>query len=716
MTGPLFLAVAVLAPAAEPVTVHRVAGLDISVLGDLQGFTLEVAPVQAADGVDVVSLALSRGEARRPPRFTLKWSIPSHDVAGQWTTGRHLAKTLRPDFAGSRLTASMLAREAPVSTLFSSDNRNVLTFAVSDALNTVLTGSAIREEDGRVYNEVVFFTEPHPDITRYTAELRLDRRGVPYWIALADVGSWWARQPAYAPAAVPEAARQPVYSTWYSYHQSVDSAALLAEMALARPMGFASIIVDDGWQTLDTGRGYAFTGDWEPERMPDMKAYVEANHRLGAKVLLWYAVPFVGKGSRAAALFKEKSLRFEERLGAYVVDPRFPEVRAYIVDVYRRALRDWGIDGFKLDFIERFTADDKTVLEAVDGRDFASVNEATDRLLTDVLAELRAVKPDVMIEFRQPYIGPLIRKYGNMFRASDCPNSYLANRVKTVDLRLLSGTTAVHADMVMWHPGEAAEIAALQLNNVLFAVPQVSVRLAGIPEDHRAMVRFYTDYWNRNREVLLDGTFEPLFPGANYPVVTARRGRRQITALHADMVVRLDGAPDSIDVVNAKNSRSVVIAAAHDLGRRRATVRDCRGRVVSTRALRLGPGVHAFTVPVSGVLTLERVSASSRAADQGASGRRTLVRGLEAHARGDAHVRAAIDVVGADHGGGARAPVLRGGRALHEVHVVPPHHVEHLRAQPAADRARGGHRLHGRLLHASASSVRRTSVCTSDTL
>ena len=30
-------------------------------------------------------------------------------------TGRHLNKTIRPDWAGSRLQASMFAREAPVS-------------------------------------------------------------------------------------------------------------------------------------------------------------------------------------------------------------------------------------------------------------------------------------------------------------------------------------------------------------------------------------------------------------------------------------------------------------------------------------------------------------------------------------------------------------------------------------------------------------------------
>src|SRR5262249_21362362 len=289
-----------------------------------------------------------------------------------------------------------------------------------------------------------------------------------------------------------------------------------------------------------------------------------------------------------AGLFKDESLRFEADLGAYVLDPRYPEVRRHLVDVYRRAIRDWDVDGVKLDFIERLAADAKTVLSATDGRDYASVNEAADRLFTDILAELRAVKPDVMIEFRQPYIGPLIRKYGNMFRASDCPNAYLSNRVKTTDLRLLSGTTAVHADMIMWHPEEPVEIAALQLLNILFSVPQVSVRLQEIPKDHLAMVRFYASYWRENRNVLLDGSFEAHSPGANYPVLVGRAGDKQIVGLFGDAVVRLDaGAPARIDVVNAKASPGVVLAAAEGLGTYRYTVRDCQGATVRTGQVRL---------------------------------------------------------------------------------------------------------------------------------
>jgi alpha-galactosidase len=598
------------AAAQEARAPYRAAGVEISVDSDLKGFALGFDVRRLEDGLEVVALKLTSATPAPPPRLTLKWSLPSRDIAGQWATGRQLNKTLRPDWAGGRLQASMFAREAPVSSLYGADDRNVLTFAVSDALDTVLVGSGIREEDGRIYNEVTFFSEPHPSLAAWSAELRLDRRRVPYWTALRGVSDWWAAQPGYAPAPVPEPARLPVYSTWYNYHQSVDAAVLLKEVAIAKKLGLDTIIVDDGWQTLDTGRGYAFTGDWEPERIPDMKGFVDGCHALGVKVMLWYAVPFVGKNAKAAARFQDKSLRYDERLGAYVVDPRYPEVRAYVASVYRRAIRDWGIDGFKLDFIERLAADDKTVLDATGGRDFASVNEAADRMMTDVLAELRQVKPDVMIEFRQPYIGPLIRKYGNMFRASDCPNSYLANRVKTVDLRLLTGATAVHADMIMWHYTEPVERAAFQLLNVMFSVPQVSVRLQEIPKDHFEMVRFYTDYWRRNRAVLLDGSFEALSPNANYPVVRASAGGKQIVGLYEDAVVGLDaGATEAIDVLNAKSSKRVVLDVGRDLGRYRYTARDSQGRTVDAGEVTLTAGVRALAVPVSGLLSLERVGA-----------------------------------------------------------------------------------------------------------
>ena len=74
--------------------------------------------------------------------------------------------------------------------------------------------------------------------------------------------------------------------------------------------------------------------------------------------------------------------------------------------------------------------------------DYAGLDQAVQRLMVDVMRELRAIKSDILIEFRQRYIGPAMREFGNMFRVGDCPENASTNRVGVVDLRLTSGHTA----------------------------------------------------------------------------------------------------------------------------------------------------------------------------------------------------------------------------------------------------------------------------------
>ena len=219
-------------------------------------------------------------------------------------------------------------------------------------------------------------------------------------------------------------------------------------------------------------------------------------------------------------------MRYWEGQGVYVLDPRYPEVREFIIQTYEKALKDWGLDGFKLDFMGFFSAVEDTPMTKAQGRDYASVNEAVDRLMTDIMVRLRRLNPKIMIEFRQRYIGPLMRKYGNMFRAADCPNMAVINRARTTDIRLLCGNTAVHSDMYMWHQDDPVEVAALQILNVLFSVPQLSVKLGTLPEDHIQMIKFWTEYWTENRGVLLDGEFIPVNPGALYPIIKAENGKK----------------------------------------------------------------------------------------------------------------------------------------------------------------------------------------------
>ena len=84
--------------------------------------------------------------------------------------------------------------------------------------------------------------------------MRLDIRPVRYERALNDVAAWWAEMPEYRPSPVPAEAREVVYSSWYSYHQDLFAPELEAECRAAAGFGMKSIIVDDGWQTLDNHR------------------------------------------------------------------------------------------------------------------------------------------------------------------------------------------------------------------------------------------------------------------------------------------------------------------------------------------------------------------------------------------------------------------------------------------------------------------------------
>lgn len=76
------------------------------------------------------------------------------------------------------------------------------------------------------------------------------------------------------PAEVPELAKKPMYSFWYSQHQNITAESVEEESLRAAEMGFSAIIVDDGWQTEDNNRGYAYCGDWEPsqQKFPDLRS------------------------------------------------------------------------------------------------------------------------------------------------------------------------------------------------------------------------------------------------------------------------------------------------------------------------------------------------------------------------------------------------------------------------------------------------------------
>lgn len=573
---------------------------DVKIDGDLKSFKVSWANKKIAEDIQIITLTLESDKAVTPPQFTVRWNTPSVDIYGSWTPRISLNKGSLYNSITSRA-----ARYAPVVCLFNQQDQNRITLAVSDTLNKLTTGTWVKEEDLNCHFYVNFFSEKTPAIKKYQVQFRIDTRNTHFSQSLRDVARWWAHMPGQKPAPVPEFAYLPLYSTWYSFHQSITADEILKQCRLAKPLGFDNLIVDDGWQTMDSQRGYLFTGDWEPVRIGDMKSFVDRIHELGTKFMLWYSLPFIGEKAKNYPKFKGKYLRFWNSQGAWILDPRYPDVREHIIHTYEKAMKDWSLDGFKLDFMGWFAADDKTQLTAENGRDYASVDMAVDRLMTDIMARLLALNPNLMIEFRQPYIGPRMRKVGNMFRATDCPNEALINRVRITDIRLLCDNTAVHSDMYVWHNDEPVEQAALQLLNVLFSVPQLSIKLDQVSPEHIMMIKFWTHYWRDNRDVFLKGIFIPSGPHANYPIIRSRTADKTIIAVYDEVVVPItENDADIIDIVNGKNSSEIILNINKKKGKRMVKTYDCTGNLIQEHKVNFKKGVIKLTVPPSGLITI----------------------------------------------------------------------------------------------------------------
>lgn len=570
------------------------------------GWTFDATRVVAPDGVPELKILLSAATELPPPAFTVRFDLPQVDMHHRWTASQLEKVGMPPNWncgVSSRLCCGM-----PIVAFLNDADRNRLTVSCSEAKRLVCFEAGLREEGCRIEWKIDFFHESEAPIRAYETTLRFDRRDVFFGDAIADASAWITKTAALRPAHVPDAAFEPLYSSWYSFHQDVTDKAIEAECAEAAALGMKTVIVDDGWQTDDNNRGYSFCGDWSvsTNRFPDFAAHVRRVHDLGLKYMIWYGVPMIGYKSANYARFKGKYLWNQDgRWADYsCLDPRFPEVRAFLCDLYAKAMTDWDLDGLKLDFIDAigFRGPDPAVKEDYAGRDIRSLSEAVDRLMKDVHARLTAIKPDALVEFRQSYVGPGIRQYGNMLRATDCPGDLLANRCRIANLRLTSGETAVHADMLEWHADDTAENAARFVLSSLFGVIQYSVMLREIPADHKRMIAHWLGFTRAHRDTLLKGAFRPRHFEAYYPVIEAESAVERIVAVYSDVTVADGGAADRpVYVVNATGAPRVALRLAG--GAATGVLFDTFGVRRGTVALK--PGVQDVEIPVSGYLLVQ---------------------------------------------------------------------------------------------------------------
>lgn len=557
-----------------------------------------------------LEFSLDAAEDLPPPELTLSWDLPLLDTVNCWTTCHGGGSELQPDWG--RKHHFSIADEIPELVFHNREGICTVAAAYSDAMRVTEFSGGIHESDCSLRFTLKVFTRKEMPLRHYRGILRLDLRRMFFADTVRAISAWFATLPGYGNTPVPESAFDPLYSTWYSYHHDVHDRTVLQECREAAKYGMKTLIVDSGWDNDDNTLGPIACGDWEPskKRFPDFASHVREIQNLGFRYLLWFAVPFIGKHSSRYAHFQGKYLF--ELPDAGVLDPRFPDVRKFLIDSCSRLMREYGIDGLKLDFINTFTecTDDPALTRGMGERDIPVITDAVDRLMTDLSSAIRAVRPDALIEFRQCYIGPAIRKYGNLLRAADCPADPGGNRRRTLNLRLTSGCTAVHSDMLEWRSDYDVRHAALQLLNIMFSVPQISVRLAELPSDHRQMLEFLLGFFVRHRALLVKSDLHPCAPDQNYPLVYAEAEGERIAVLYCGgITAELGFSPTirSLYLVNA-TEREYVFADLTLLPGTAALLRDCRGEVLPFEPPQTG--LSRLRMPPGSILRLRALEIS----------------------------------------------------------------------------------------------------------
>ena len=519
------------------------------------GWTISHRTVSLAPGVEETTVTLSSPTNAAPPRFKVSFAMPFADIPFAWSPSMSR-------LGGSFDTA--VNYSMPLFTLLDANSGNKATLACSEVFRDVKFNAGHNFKSFEWRGGFEFFTVPEAPIRLYEVRVRVDTRARFWAGAVREAAAWMAEVSGNKPTHVPAAAFDPLYSSWYNFSQSVTADALEKELAIAAGYGMKTMILDDGWQTEKSGVGYANCGDWASSPVSSDTKQVDGQiqgvkdiyfQAMGIKYVVWLAPPLLGTKAKAYERFKDKILRI--RWGdTCTLDPRFPEVRRYLVDLIGDRMEAWGVDGFKLDFIDWFSLKDikdPALNDNYAGRDIKSMPAAVDALMCAIKERITAINPDALIEFRMRYVGPAMRKYGNMMRVGDCFGDYVCNRTCISSLRLTSGVTAVHSDMIEWPVSDSAESASRFILNSLFGVVQYSMILDKLPPDHARMVKHWIAFSQKHRDALLFGEFRPYHPEMQYPVIEGVGKTERVIVVHSDESVVDVPADRPAVVVNATN-------------------------------------------------------------------------------------------------------------------------------------------------------------------
>ena len=215
------LAVACQLSAAPVTNVVRSSGVgDVSVVcSDASDWNF-TSSIDRADGREIVTVRLDSPAESVPPSFDVFFYTSGADVLQVWTPFDERCQ-LWPFAWGNARYLSALAYRAPVCAAFNNRDRNRCAVAASDAFHQLKYALTVDERTCRMEGRFKFFTTKESPRKSYEVKILIDRRDVFWGDAVRDAADWVSRTAGLKPADVPEAAFDPLYSSWYAFWQDI---------------------------------------------------------------------------------------------------------------------------------------------------------------------------------------------------------------------------------------------------------------------------------------------------------------------------------------------------------------------------------------------------------------------------------------------------------------------------------------------------------------
>jgi len=550
----------------------------------------------------VLNIYLHSAYAATPPAFNVSVKFPKDKINQLWNSKTWSNKSYFSIPSYDRAAANF----SIISGLTIND-QNQVTFACKDVYKAKFVSSNIKEESDSIVFSLGFFEDNPPlsNLQDYQAEVLVDFRNIHFSKAIYDASSWFLEDEFKKGVVSVDTTNVPVFSTWYPMHRNIPLENITRELDSLKTYHFKSVLVDDGWQALvkmkiDTAYLY------EESSFKTMNLFKQKCLSMELPLYLWYSYPFIGGNPVVLKKFDGKYIRYRAPRQMYVLDPRYADVRKYLVSTYVNFLNVWQFDGYWFDFLKGFYPKEGAIIDEDKGRDFVSIDLAVDTLYAAMEARLKAIKPNIFMGQVFPVVGPNLVSYQNFLTGFVGVENTQVVREKMVNNRLLYGKYTPFMEVVAINPRESAEDIARKLQSVLFGNPYLSFYVSTLPETSKQTIKFWLDYWKKNYSVIFDGNFEPFQVSRFYPAIRVDNEQKTIYMVSEDYTINLPASLNkTIDVINSKVTGNIQFMLSRPGVQYNYEIFNCKGESTEKGILKSkGKNLFDVVVPTAGFIRI----------------------------------------------------------------------------------------------------------------